>query len=178
VGAGATPAPTYPDAEGTGRAFSRSATIVVVTDPWGMRQPPAGVDPVAPLPPRLARLAEVQATGTALSAGEPYAQGFPRADELPEVQELMREGWRPLDSAPLHCLFPAAWPPEHRTWIPDRLPRVVTGATTDTYFGPPTMTRPGRVKNELTKLALPIFLHRRPVGSGSCARPGHASRSA
>lgn len=108
---------------------------MVMTDPWGMRQPPAVVDPVAPLPPRLARLAEVQATGIALTAEDPYAQDFPRADELPEVQALMRERWRPLHAAPLNGLLPAAWLPEHRRWVPDRLPRVAMGGTTGTYFG-------------------------------------------
>lgn len=108
---------------------------MVMTDPWGMQQPPAVVDPLVPMPPRLARLAEVQATGIALTNEDPYAQGFPRADELPEVQNLVQSGWRPLDGAPLYCLLPAAWPAAHRTWVPDRLARVGMGATTGTYWG-------------------------------------------
>jgi hypothetical protein len=67
-----------------------------MTDPWGSRQPPALVGPLPPLPPRLARLARVQTTGNVITAEDPYAQDFPRAEELPEVQMLMRHGWRPL----------------------------------------------------------------------------------
>lgn len=44
----------------------------------------------------------------------------------------MRQGWRPLNGAPLYCLLPAAWPVEHRTWIRDRLPKVGMDGTTDT----------------------------------------------
>ncbi len=109
--------------------------MTLMSDPWGMQQPPAAVGPPGALPPRLARLAEVQATGVPLTREDPCAEGFPRPDELPEVQALVRQGWRALDGAPLYCLLPAAWPPEHRTWVPDRLPRVVMGATTDGYFG-------------------------------------------
>lgn len=46
----------------------------------------------------------------------------------------MADRWRPLDGAPLHALLPAAWPKDHRTWIPDRLPRfAIQGATTASY---------------------------------------------
>lgn len=106
-----------------------------MSDPWGLEQPPARPSQLDPLPSRLARLAEVQATGISLTREDPYAQDFPSADELPEVQALMREGWRPLHGAPLYCLLPAAWPSEHRTWLPDRLPKVGMGRTTDTYYG-------------------------------------------
>lgn len=107
-----------------------------MTDPWGSRQPPAIDGTVSPLPSRLARLAAVQATGIPLTEEDPYdAQDFPAAQELPEVQQLMGQGWQPLDGAPLFCLLPAAWPPDHRTWVPDRLPRIGMGATTDSYWG-------------------------------------------
>jgi hypothetical protein len=86
------------------------------------------------LPPRLARLGEVQATGIALTNEDPYEQGFPFPEELPEVDALMGEGWRPLHGAPLYCLLPAAWPAELRTWVSDRLPKVGMGGTTDTYW--------------------------------------------
>ncbi len=105
-----------------------------MTDPWGLEEPPAVSTPTGPLPPHLARLADVQASGVALTNEDPYAQGFPSAEELPEVATLMRQGWRPLHGAPLYCLLPAAWPAEHRTWVPDRLPRVGTGGTTGTYW--------------------------------------------
>lgn len=106
-----------------------------MSDPWGLEQPPARTDQLGPLPPRLARLAEVQATGIPLAREDPYAQDFPSAEDFPEVQALVRQGWRLLHGAPLYCLLPAAWPSEHRTWLPDRLPKVGMGATTDTYFG-------------------------------------------
>ena len=86
-----------------------------MTDPWGFAQPQADVDASVALPPRLARLAEVEATGIALTHVDPYAQDFPSAEELPEVATLMRQGWRPLHGAPLYGLLPAAWPAEHRT---------------------------------------------------------------
>lgn len=110
--------------------------MLVMSDPWGARQSAAVSQGVLlPLPPRLARLANVQATGIALVEEDPYAEGFPAADELPEVQTLMHEGWRPLHPAPLYCLLPAAWPSELRTWVPNRLPRVAMGGSSGSYFG-------------------------------------------
>ncbi len=105
-----------------------------MSDPWGIDQPAAKIGPVESLPPRLGRLAEVQATGIVLATEDPYAQGFPHAHELPEVRALAREGWQLLHDAPLYSLLPAAWPAEHRTWVADRLPRVGMRATTDTYW--------------------------------------------
>jgi hypothetical protein len=109
--------------------------MVVMNDPWGIQQPPADVRTDAALPPRVARLAEVQETKIALTPEDPCAQPFPAAQDLAEVQTLMREGWRPLHDAPLYCLLPAAWPAEHRAWVPDRLPKVGMAGTTDTYRG-------------------------------------------
>lgn len=106
-----------------------------MNDPWGLAQPPARTDQPGPLPPRLVCLGEVQATGTSLTYEDPYSQDVPSPEELPKVQTLIREGWRPLHSAPLYCLLPAAWPSEHRTWLPDRLPKVGMSGTTDTYHG-------------------------------------------
>lgn len=103
-------------------------------DPWGVEQPPADSGAIAALPPKLARLAAIQASGIALVNQDPSAQGFAAAEELPEVETLVRQGWRPLHGAPLYCLLPAAWPVEHRTWVPDRLPKVGMGGTTDTYW--------------------------------------------
>ena len=103
-------------------------------DPWGIDDPPA-VQSTPPLPPRLARLAEVQRTRIAIPDADLADWGFPRADELPEVQTLASEGWRPLHEAPLYCLLPAAWPATHRTWVPDRRPRVSCGGTTASYYG-------------------------------------------
>ncbi len=105
-----------------------------MTDPWGLEQPPAVSDDSPTLPPRLARLAQVQATGIALTHEDPHAQDGPSSQGLPEVQALMREGWQPLHGAPLYCLLPAAWPAEHRAWVPNRLPAVGMGGTTDTYW--------------------------------------------
>lgn len=103
-------------------------------DPWGVADPPA-VRTVPPLPPRLARLAEVQRTRVPILDANLVDGDFPRADELPEVTALAAQGWRPLHDAPLYCLLPAAWPVAHRAWVPDRLPRVGCGGTTATYYG-------------------------------------------
>lgn len=103
-------------------------------DPWGFDDPPA-VESVAPLPPRLVRLAEVQQTRVPIVDVDLAEWGFPDAEELPEVQALAADGWRALEAAPLYCLLPAAWPAAHRTWVPDRLPRVSCGGTTATYYG-------------------------------------------
>jgi hypothetical protein len=86
-----------------------------------MHEPPAVGDPVAPLPPRLARLAELDARGAAATA-DPYARGFPRADELPEVQALIHDGWQPLDDAPLYSLLPG----RARRWAGDDDPSINT----------------------------------------------------
>jgi hypothetical protein len=89
----------------------------------------------AALPPRLARLAEVQQTRVPMTGVDVAEWGFPTAEELPEVQELAVHGWRPLHEAPLYCLLPAAWPVAHRGWVPNRLPRVSCGGTTATFYG-------------------------------------------
>ena len=103
-------------------------------DPWGLTEPAAAFIE-QPLPPRLARLAEVEATGVPITGFDPYEWDFPDAAELPEVADLGAAGWHPLEGAPLYCLLPAAWPPALRTWVPDRLPRVSMGSTTETYGG-------------------------------------------
>jgi len=101
-------------------------------DAWGVGQPPAVVADL-PLPPRLARLAALQ-PGQSLQV-DPYEESFPSAAELPEVRTLIDEGWWPLHGAPLFGLLPAAWPVPLRAWVPDRLPRVYGGGTTDSYWG-------------------------------------------
>ena len=90
-------------------------------DPWGRDEPPA-TTPTAPLPPRLADLA-------ALTGRRPYSGpwDFPAPGELPEVQHLAADGWRPLEPAPLYSCLPAVWPAECRCWVPDRLPKVGDG---------------------------------------------------
>jgi hypothetical protein len=90
---------------------------------------------VPPLPPWLARLAEVQRTRVPIRDVDSAEWSLPGAEELPEVQALAADGWRLLHEAPLWCLLPAAWPTGHRTWVPDRLPRVSISGTTGTYYG-------------------------------------------
>lgn len=90
-------------------------------DPWGRDTPPALTGEPPPLPPRLAELAALTEPRE-LAPGERFA--FPRAVELPEVQSLAAEGWRPLEPADAFICLPAVWPAEHRCWVPDRLPRV------------------------------------------------------
>lgn len=103
-------------------------------DPWGYGDPPA-VRNLPALPPRLVRLAEVQQTGVPMTDVDLAEWDFPKAQELPEVQALAGDGWRPLHDAPLYSLLPAAWPFAHRRWVPDRLPRVSCGGSTATYYG-------------------------------------------
>jgi len=74
-----------------------------------------------PLPPRLAELAALTEPRE-LGPGERFS--FPRAVELPEVQALAGDGWRPLEPAHVFGGLPAVWPVEHRCWVPDRLPRM------------------------------------------------------
>lgn len=45
--------------------------------------------------------------------------------EFLEIAALVHEGWELVDDAPIFCLAPAAWQPEHRTWVEDRLPHIV-----------------------------------------------------
>ena len=105
-----------------------------MTDPWGLGQRFAETDSATALPPHLARMAEVQATGVALTKQDPYALDFPAAEELPEVARLVRQGWRLLEGG-AHGLLPAAWPAEHRTWVPDRLPKVALSGSSGSYWG-------------------------------------------
>jgi hypothetical protein len=96
-------------------------------DPWGVDDPPAVTDP-PPLPPALAQLAAL--TGPLEMPGTERAPQ-PRADELPEVQELMRAGWRVANPSPMWSFLPAVWPEPHRCWVPDRLPRFSRSRTRD-----------------------------------------------
>jgi hypothetical protein len=96
-------------------------------DPWGVDDPPAVTDP-PPLPSALAELAAL--TGPLEMPGAERAPQ-PRADELPEVQELMRAGWRVANASPMWSFLPAVWPEPHRCWVPDRLPRFSRSRTRD-----------------------------------------------
>ncbi len=98
-------------------------------DPWGRDVPPATrVETLEPLPPRLADLAGL--TGRRLFEPDVHV-GFPKPDELPEVQQLTEQGWHALEEAPLWWCLPAVWPAEHRIWVADRLPRIAIGMDAD-----------------------------------------------
>jgi hypothetical protein len=43
--------------------------------------------------------------------------------QLPEVRVLSAEGWQLAPDAPVLAFLPAVWPPELRTWVPDRSTR-------------------------------------------------------
>jgi hypothetical protein len=73
-----------------------------------------------PLPPRLASLAALGGP-LELPSGERFV--YPRAEDLPEVAELVAGGWRVAEPSPMWSFLPAAWPPSLRCWVPDRLPR-------------------------------------------------------
>lgn len=74
-------------------------------------------DPLPPLPARLQRIADL--TGpTREDLGD-----WARPAELPEVQALAADGWVAPGDNPYLLVLVAAWPVEHRCWVPDRLPR-------------------------------------------------------
>ena len=95
-------------------------------DPWGTQTPSAVAGGVPLLPARLVGLVDLAASGESrfLEPGERWV--FPSAEELPEVQVLAADGWRPLGQDPMTVLLPAVWPAQHRCWVPDRLPRMST----------------------------------------------------
>jgi hypothetical protein len=95
-------------------------------DPWGTQTPPAVAGEVPPLPARLVELVDLATSGASrvLEPGERWV--FPSAEELPEVQVLAVDGWRPLGEDPMTVLLPAVWPSQHRCWVPYRLPRMST----------------------------------------------------
>jgi len=122
-------------------------------DPWGMRTPPAVAGEVPPLPARLVELVDLVTSGGSrvLEPGERWV--FPSSEELPEVQVLAADGWRPLGEDPMTWLLPAVWPAQHRCWVPDRLPRMSTSVC------PPDMrqrvqARPERVTADAAAAAV------------------------
>jgi hypothetical protein len=60
----------------------------------------------------------------------PLSTGGPRlaqvATDLPEVRQLVADGWQLAPDAPLWAFLPAVWPREHRTWVADRSTYYVT----------------------------------------------------
>ncbi len=95
-------------------------------DAWGRDDPPAVADEdLQPLPAALAAIAQALSDGDRIPCPDPSPSGRPGARDLPEVAALVREGWEPLPTARLDTetgLLPAAWPPEHRCWVHDRIP--------------------------------------------------------
>lgn len=91
-----------------------------------MLTPSAVVGEVPPLPARLVELVLLGVRGDSrtLEPGERWVS--PSAEELPEVQALTVDGWRPLGEDPMTVVLPAVWPARHRCWVPDRLPRMST----------------------------------------------------
>lgn len=96
----------------------------MVNDPWGTREPPA-VAELPPMPARMAKLIRRLAAGEELTADEIDYLICVEPAEFEEVANLLDEGWELVDDAPVRCLVPAAWRPAYRTWVEDRLPRVV-----------------------------------------------------
>lgn len=95
-----------------------------VDDPWGSEEPPltAGWD-LPPLPERFQRFAALTGSRPLSELGEePWV--WPSATELAEVVFLAQEGWVVAPDVPFLAFLPAIWPPEHRGWVPDRVPRV------------------------------------------------------
>ncbi|MEV4627671.1 DUF5956 family protein [Micromonospora sp. NPDC049523] len=68
----------------------------MVTIDWGLDQPPAP------------------------AAGEHMGKVAAEASQLPEVRELIGQGWELAPAAPHLGFLPAVWPRRLRTWVPDR----------------------------------------------------------
>lgn len=45
------------------------------------------------------------------------------AEDLPEVRQLLGQGWHLLPEAPMWVFLPAVWPMHSRAWVPDRSTR-------------------------------------------------------
>lgn len=57
----------------------------------------------------------------------PHSRPGPRValppEQLPEVVELLADGWELLPESPLWAFLPAIWPPSLATWVADRATR-------------------------------------------------------
>lgn len=104
-------------------------------DLWGT-DTPAAIAQAPPLPPGLARL-EAFVAGKA-PFNPPGGWERPTEADLPEVAALAKEGWLPVGADPQTRLLPAVWPPEHRAWVPDRLPHVTLCMTPERTWIEPT----------------------------------------
>jgi hypothetical protein len=98
-------------------------------DPWGADTPAAVPADLPPLPPELAELAQFVARGGSFTP--PPSWHWPTERDLPEVRALVEEGWSPLGAMGDTGLLPAVWPPEHRAWVPDRLPHLRLAMTVE-----------------------------------------------
>ncbi|WP_326561776.1 DUF5956 family protein [Micromonospora sp. NBC_01796] len=54
------------------------------------------------------------------TAGEHVGKVAAEASQLPEVRQLMGQGWELAPNAPHLGFLPAVWPRRLRTWVPDR----------------------------------------------------------
>jgi hypothetical protein len=92
---------------------------------WWDVPPLLANDDLPPLPPRLETLANL-AGPLPLERFEavhgPWS--WPSPAELTEVARCVRDGWHLPEPYAAHLVLPAAWPAEHRGWLPDRVPRV------------------------------------------------------
>lgn len=137
-------------------------------DPWGLDELPAVPDAdLQPLPPVLAEIAAAMEDGTRLPFRDPSGTGRPGAADLPEVQALAAQGWKPLPGGLGSDvgLVPAVWPPEHRCWVHDRVPPfgVCSYGPGETYIEP-DMRNPQREHWELARAARSVDLLPPPPG--------------
>ena len=86
-----------------------------------------GCSPNEPNPPRSAVYSPVRGDhrvgpgpGADPAAGAHVGKVAAEASQLPEVRELLGQGWELAPEAPHLGFLPAVWPRWLRTWVPDR----------------------------------------------------------
>ena len=138
-------------------------------DPWGRYDPPAVAEAdLTPLPDTFARIVAHFETGEELVVAGGDRSSVPGSADLPEVAALVAAGWHPLPTGLEGgevALLPAVWPPEHRTWVPDRLPRfgfVSYGG--EDFFVEPARESADHEHWELARTARSVGLAPPPLG--------------
>jgi len=138
-------------------------------DPWGRDDPPAVAEvDLEPLPPVFAQVVAAFEAGdqVVVAPGDPTSP--PGLGDLPELTELVDAGWHALPTGWVGhetALLPAVWPREHRTWVPDRLPRfvAVSYGADETYLEP-SHENPAHERWQLARSARAVGMPPPPHG--------------